>query len=93
MKKWIGEEGMKMTGLTMQLWKEIAIAINQKYLKKRFQQDEEDEERVNEDEVENMQINHESHVTGMIYTHGIRKQNKTVALIRKKYQQASKNWH
>ena len=59
--------------LTIQLWKEIAITINQKYLQKEFRWDEENKKGMNKDEVENMQINHELHVAGMIYVHKIRK--------------------
>ena len=86
MKKWVGEEGMGVMGLMVQLWREIAIAISWKYLRKGFRWDEEDEERVNKDEVEDMQVGYGSHVAGMIYVHGIQEQNKVVALIQEKYQ-------
>ena len=36
MKKQINEKKMKMTKLMVQLWKEIVIVINRKYLKKNF---------------------------------------------------------
>ena len=73
MKKWINEKRMGVMELTMQLWKEIAIAINWKYLKKRFQWDEENKEKINEDKVEDMQVSHKLHIAGMIYAHGIQK--------------------
>ena len=68
-------------GLTMQSWREIAIAISQKYLKKGFQRDEKDKKRVNEDEMKDMQVGHRSHMAGIIYVRGIREQNKAVTLI------------
>ena len=93
MKKWINEERMKIIKLMVQLWKKIAIAINWKYLRKKFQWDEENKKEVNEDKMEDMQIDHGSHVTGMIYVCKIWKQSGAVALIQKKYQQVSENWH
>ena len=62
-------------------------------MQKKFQQDKKDKKKVNKDEIKDMQISHKSHIAGMIYMCKIQKQSRTVALIQKKYQQASKNWH
>ena len=53
---------------------------------KKFQQDEKNEEKVNENKMEDMQTNHKLHVAGIIYVCKIWKQNETVILIQKKYQ-------
>ena len=93
MKKWINKKRIKMTKLTMQLWKEIAIVINWKYLKKKFQWNEKNKKKINKNKMENMQMDHELHVTRMIYACKIWELNRVVTSIWKKYQQISEDWH
>ena len=56
--------------------------------------DEEDwEEDGGDDEVEEMQAGHGTHVAGIVYARGIREQDGAVESMRQKYRQASENWH
>ena len=84
-------------GVTLQSWREISIAISRKYLRKgegRFGRDEEDIDGEGEDdEVEDMQAGHGTHVAGTVYARGIREQDGVVESMRQKYRQASENWH
>ena len=83
-------------GVSIQPWREISIAISRKYLRKgegRFRRDEEDWEEGEEDEVEDMQAGHGTHVAGTVYARGIREQDGAVESMRQKYRQASENWH
>ena len=59
--------------LIIQLWKKIAIAINWKYLRKKFWWNREDKKKMNEDEMEDMQVGYGLHVTRIIYMCGIQK--------------------
>ena len=84
-------------GLTLQSWRDISIAVSRKYLRKgegRFKHDEEDwDDEGDEDEVEDMQAGHGTHVAGTVYARGIREQDGVVEGIRQKYRRASENWH
>ncbi len=84
-------------GVSIQPWREMSIAISRKYMRKgegRFRMDEEDwEEEGGEDEVEDMQAGHGTHVAGIVYARGIREQDGAVESIRQKYRQARENWH
>ena len=73
-------------GLTLQLWRDISIAISRKYLRKgegRFRQDKEDwDADGREDEVQDIQAGHGTHVAGIVYTREIRKQDGVVESMR-----------
>ncbi|KAL8761278.1 MAG: hypothetical protein Q9194_007711 [Teloschistes cf. exilis] len=84
-------------GLTSQSWRNISIAVSRKYLRKgegRFKHDEEDwvDER-QEDEIDDMQAGHGTHVAGIVYARGIREQDGVVESMREKFGRASENWH
>ncbi|KAL8991046.1 MAG: hypothetical protein Q9169_007961 [Polycauliona sp. 2 TL-2023] len=84
-------------GLTLQPWRDISIAVSRKYLRKgegRFKHDEEDwDNDGQEDEVEDMQAGHGTHVAGIVYARGIREQDGVVEGMRQKFRRASENWH
>ena len=84
-------------GLTLQSWRDISIAVSRKYLRKgegRFKHDEEDwDNEEQEDEVEDMQAGHGTHVAGIVYARGIREQDGVVEGMRQKFRIASANWH
>ena len=71
--------------------------MSRKYLRKgegRFHQDEEDcDNEQGEDEVEDMQAGHGTHVAGIVYARGIRDQDGAVKSMRQKFRRASENWH
>ena len=52
--KKINAKKIKMKKLTIQSWRDIAIIINKKYLKKKFGGDEEDEKNINKNNIENI---------------------------------------
>ena len=87
----LGEE------LTLQSWRDISIAVSRKYLRKgeeRFKHDEEDwDDETQEDDIEDMQTGHGTHVAGIVYARGIREQDEVVEGMRQKYRRASENWH
>ena len=84
-------------GLTLQSWRNISIAISRKYLRKgegRFRHDKEDwDDETLEDEVEDMQAGHSTHVAGIVYARGIREQDGVVEGMRQKFRRANENWH
>ncbi|KAL8797992.1 MAG: hypothetical protein Q9200_007837, partial [Gallowayella weberi] len=84
-------------GLTLQSWRDISIAVSRKYLRKgegRFKHDEEDwDDETQEDEIEDMQAGHGTHVAGIVYARGIREQDGVVESMREKFRRASENWH
>ena len=52
--KKINLEKMRVKKLTVQRWRDIVIIISRKYLKKKFERDEEDKEDVNENDIKNI---------------------------------------
>ena len=71
----------------------MIIAISRKYLKKGFRRDEKDEKKINENEIEDMQTSHGSHITRMIYARKIKEQSGAIMSTRERYQKASEDWH
>ena len=94
--KRISEEALG-EGMTLQSWRDISIAVSRKYLRKgegRFKHDEEDwDNETQEDEIEDMQAGHGTHVAGIVYARGIREQDGVVESMRQKFRTASENWH
>jgi hypothetical protein len=71
-------------------YREMAIAISRKYLRARFEDDDDENEL---DEIEDEQAGHTSHVAGMMYARGIAEQDGAVASKRERFSRASVEWH
>ena len=65
--KKVSAERMGVEKLTMQPWRDIAIIINKKYLRKKFEENKEDEKNINKNSIENIQIKYKLYIAGIIY--------------------------
>jgi RecQ family ATP-dependent DNA helicase len=85
--------------ITIQAYREIAIAISRKYLRGgesfRYDEDDEDADRNEDDEgkIADEQAGHTAHVAGMIYARGIMEMTGVVASKRQQFRQSSISWH
>ena len=92
------EAGMGV-GLTIQMYREISIAMSRRWVRKQdaFRMDEEDEDGDwNEDDshaIADEQAGHTSHVAGMIYARGVMERSGEVASKRQRFREASESWH
>ena len=83
--------------LTLQSWRNINIVINRNHLKKEKKCFELDEKNLNDetqkDDIENLQIEHSTHIANMMYVRNIRKQNEKMIKKRQQYRKVNENWH
>src|SRR6186713_1535079 len=99
LKKVLKRESMAGMGteMTIQAYREVAIAMSRRYLRKewRFRMDEDDEDGENEDEWSHIdeQAGHTAHIAGMIYARGIMEMDGVVASKRQKFRESSEAWH
>ncbi|KAL8685459.1 MAG: hypothetical protein Q9218_007746, partial [Villophora microphyllina] len=82
-------------GLTMgvQAYRNVSIAISRRFLRQQFGTDAEKEEEAEEDEMDDMQAGHGTHVAGIVYARGIAEQSGVVASKREGFRRVSENWH
>lgn len=98
--------GLQGQGLSIQAYREIAIAISRRFMRPgvRFQTDhtdakdqqekkEEEEEDHEESSIADIQAGHTTHIAGMIYARGIMEQPGVVAEKRQQFRTSSMEWH
>ncbi|KAG7004581.1 hypothetical protein G7Y79_00024g055310 [Physcia stellaris] len=84
-------------GLTLRSWRDVSIAVSRKHMHKeegRFRESEEDwDHEEDDDEMEDLQAGHGSHVAGAVYARSIREGDGMLASTRQKFRRVSENWH
>lgn len=83
--------------LTIKSWRDINIVVNHKFLRKKEKRFKHNEKNLNDDddenEIENMQTNHDIHVASIVYTRDIREQNEMMKEMRQNFRRVNENWH
>lgn len=88
-------ERLMETKLGLSAWRQMAIAISNRYLHKAFKEEgfgDEDEDEV-EDDPADLQAGHGTHVAGMIYARELQQGNFGTATRREQFRAVSRRWH